>query len=113
MSSLLNFTMEAHGGSTLWKRLSVVMAGVSITGALWAFNGHSNLLKDVELEAKTMWVIFEKLPGMNFVLASRDLAQLKAKPSPIKQAISLDGTMDTTFERYSVFMQLSATKRRA
>jgi hypothetical protein len=52
MSDLLNFAVEAHGGSTLWKRLSVVKAGVSITGALWAFKGHPNLLKDVELEAK-------------------------------------------------------------
>jgi hypothetical protein len=56
----------------------------------------------------TIWTVFVKLPGMNFVLSTFDLTLFQHRYAAIKQAVDLSGTMDTAFQRSSVFMQLYA-----
>jgi hypothetical protein len=54
----------------------------------------------------TIWTVFVKLPGMNFVLSTYDLTLFQARYAAIPQKVELSGTMDTTFRLNSVFMQL-------
>jgi hypothetical protein len=54
----------------------------------------------------TIWTVFVKLPGMNFVLSTYDLTLFRNQYAEIKQKVELSGTMDITFQPNSVFMQL-------
>jgi hypothetical protein len=51
MSELRDLVLDAHGGIARWKRLKTIEGEMSITGALWARKGWSDVLKHVHVTA--------------------------------------------------------------
>ncbi len=51
MSELRDLVLDAHGGIARWRKLKTIEGDMSITGALWARRGWSDVLRDVHVTA--------------------------------------------------------------
>ena len=51
MSELRDLVLDAHGGIARWRKLKTIEGDMSITGALWARKGWSDVLRDVHVTA--------------------------------------------------------------
>jgi hypothetical protein len=51
MSELRDLVLDAHGGIARWRKLKRIEGDMSITGALWARKGWSDVLRDVHVTA--------------------------------------------------------------
>jgi hypothetical protein len=49
MNNLLQLAVHAHGGMTRWRQLSEISAHVSISGTLWGWKGHPQVLADTHV----------------------------------------------------------------